>query len=409
MPVRKTLLSCMIVSAALLGGCHSGAGDSSTATSTVHDIGVMPSQSFRQHWYRDLRLKSGERTKALFLRGDQLFVQTTHNRFYSMDRRSGDVQYISEVASPATDVKPPLMLKDHVVYAAGRKLQFYDNQGRLDRTLTMETPFRSALAGSDSMIYAGVDHEGAGRLIAIDPTFNHNPIRWQLDTGGGVYGAPVRGGVNQSLLFAGGIDGKVYGVSADRLAVWPSLPGRTFETAGPIFADLKTSGNDLLVASGDSKLYCLDVRTGRIRWTYFAGVPLYQGPEVTAGFVYIFVPGKGICAISRAEGLMDRAAAWAVADAEQFLAEDDKYAYLKSTENRIVAVEKATGQVKFSSRRTDLATYVSNPANDPKGATLYASTKRGLIMAIVPVLRPGVVGELVLDMRPVAGSVPMAQ
>jgi outer membrane protein assembly factor BamB len=403
--VRKILLSCIIVSAAVIGGCHSWSGNTSTAV----DIGELPSQSFRQQWYRDLRLDSGERTKGLFLRGDQLFVQTTHNRFYSLDRRSGDVQYVSDVADPATDVKPPLILKDHVVYAAGRMLQFYDQHGRLDRTLTMETPFRSAPVGTDSMIYAGVDHEGGGRLVAIDPTYNNNPIRWQLGTGGGVYGAPVKAGPNQTLVFAGGVDGKVYGVSADRAIVWPGLPGGTFETAGPIFADLKTSGNDLLVASNDTKLYCLDVRTGRIRWTYFAGVPLHQGPEVTAAFVYIFVPGKGLSAINRLDGQIDRAASWTVADAEQFLAEDDTYAYLKTNDNRIVAVEKVTGQVKFESRRTDLATYVSNPASDPKGATIYASTKRGLIMAIAPVLRPGVVGELVLDMRPATHYVAMAQ
>ena len=405
--MRKTLLKYMIVSAALIGGCHSWSGKSSTAHDSA--IAEMPSQSFRQQWSCNLRLNSGERSKALFLRGDQLFVQTTHNKFYSLDRRSGDVQYVSEVAEAATDVKPPLILKNHVVYAAGRTLQFYDKQGRLDRTLPMETPFRSAPVGNDNMIYAGVDHEGGGRLIAIDPAYNYNPIRWQLDTGGGVYGAPVKGGTNQALLFAAGLNGKVYGVTVDREGVWPALPDGTFQTAGPIFADLKTSGNDLLVASGDSKLYCLDVRTGRIRWTYYAGVPLHQSPELTAGFVYIFVPGKGICAINRLEGSMDRSASWAVADAEQFLAEDDKYAYLKSTENRILAVEKATGQVKFVSRRTDLATYVSNPVNDPKGATVYASTKRGLIMAIVPVLRPGVVGELVLDMRPATESVVMAQ
>lgn len=400
--MRKTLLSCMIVSAALVGGCHSG-------NSTDHVIGELPSQSFRQQWSRDLRLESGERSKALFLRGDQLFVQTTDNKFYSLDRRSGDVQYVSEVADAATDVKAPFMLKDGVVYAAGPALRFYDKQGRLDRTVEMETPFRSGLAGSDRMLYAGVDHLGGGRLIAIDPAYNNKPIRWQLDTGGGVYGTPVTAGPSQGQLFAGGVDGKVYGVSADRAAVWSNLPGGTFSTDGPIFADLKASGNDLLVASTDSKLYCLDVRTGKIRWTYFAGVPLHQGPEVTTGFVYILVPGKGICAINRLEGQMDRAASWAVAGADQFLAEDEKYAYLKSTDNRILAVEKATGQVKFESHRTDLATFVSNPVNDGKGAMIFASTKKGLIMAIVPVLRPGVVGELALDVRPATGYVALAQ
>lgn len=400
--MRKTLLSCVIVSAALIGGCESH-------NSTAHDIGELPSQSFRQQWYRDLSLKSGERTKALFLRGDQLFVQTTQNSFYSLDRRSGDVQTVSEVADASTDVKPPLVFKDHVVYAAGRSLRFYDQTGHLDRTLDMDTPFRSAPVSGGGMIYAGVDHEGGGRLIAIDPAFNNNPVRWQLDTGGGVYGAPVTTGPNQSLLFSGGIDGRVYGVSVDRAAVWAGLAGGTFVTNGPIYADIKASGNDLLVASADSKLYCLDVRTGRIRWTYYAGVPLHASPEVTAGFVYISVPGKGICAINRLEGQMDRAASWSVANADQFLAEDDKHAYLKSTDNRVLAVEKATGQVKFESRRTDLAIYVSNPVNDPKGATIYASTKRGLVMAIAPVLRPGVVGELVLDMRPATHYVALAQ
>ena len=402
--MRKTLLSCMIVSAALIGGCKSWSGDSST-----HEIGPMPSQSFRQDWYRNLPMDSGERTKALFLRGDQIFAQTTHNRFYCLDRRSGDVRYVSDVANAATDVKPPLILKDQVVYAAGLSLRFYDKQGRLDRSLTLETPFRSAPVGTDAAIYAGVDHEGGGRLVAIDPAYNSNPVRWQLATGGGVYGAPVMGGTNQTLLFAGGIDGKVYGVTADRAAVWPGLPSGTFDTAGPIFADLKTAGNDLLVASTDSKLYCIDVGSGRIRWTYFAGAPLYKSPEVTAGFVYIFVPGKGICAINRAEGQLNRAASWAVADADQFLAEDDKYAYLKLSDCRIAAVEKATGEVKFESSRTDLAVFVSNPANDPAGATIYASTKRGLIMAITPVLRPGVVGELVLDLRPATQYVALAQ
>ena len=403
--MRKTLLSCMIVSAALVGGCHSWSGNSSTA----HAIGEMPSQSFRQQWSRDLRMESGERSKALFLRGDQLFVQTTHNKFYALDRRSGDVQYVSEVAATATDVKPPLILKDGVVYAAGPELWFFDKQGRLERKLEMDSPFRSALAGSDRMLYAGVDHLGGGRLVAIDPALDNKPIRWQLDAGGGVYGAPAAVGPNQTQVFVGGIDGKVYGVTADRAAIWPNLPGGTFSTDGAIFADLKASGNDLLVASTDSKLYCLDGRTGRIRWTYYAGVPLHKGPEVTAGLVYILVPGKGICAINRLEGQMDRAASWAVANADQFLAEDDKYAYLKSTENRILAVEKATGQVKFESGRTDLARFVSNPVTDPKGAMIYASTKKGLVMAIAPVLRPGVVGELVLDMRPATGDVAMAQ
>lgn len=393
--MRKILLSCMIVSAALVGGCKFG-------HQSATDVQELPSQCFSQQWHRDLRLEGGQKAKALTIRENQLFLQTTDNKFYAMDRRSGDVQFVVDVADPSTDVKAPLVVKDGIVFGAGTTLKFYDKQGHFDRALPVGSPIRSQLVGTDGVIYAGLDRQGgSGRLVAIDPTFQYNAIRWELDTGG-VYAAPAK--LGQSV-FAAGTDGKVYGVTADCAAVWPGLAKGTFDTAGPIFADLKVSGNELFVASGDSKLYCIDIRNGKVRWTYFGGVPLYDSPEVTTKFAYVVVPGKGLCAIARGDGPTARLASWAVANATQFLAEDDKYTYVKLSDNRIAAVDKTDGKIKFESQRTDLTVFVSNPS----GSTIYAATKKGLVMAITPVLRPGAVGELVLNAQPTAMYLAMAQ
>jgi hypothetical protein len=64
----------------------------------------------------------------------------------------------------------------------------------------------------------------------------------------------------------------------------------------------------------------------------------------------------------------------------------------------VVAVDKATGEQKFTSRRTDFVAFATNT----KDSTIYAATKDGQVLAIVPVLKAGNVGELALDnARPV--------
>jgi len=391
----KILLSCLVLSAAIVGGCRS----ESSRSAAVTPVEELPMNCFRQQWYRDLHLDR-EKVKAMYLNGDELFVHSGYNRFYSLSLMSGDLKFAMDIADMNTDVKPPLLQKDHIVVAAGKDLKFYDRRGRLERSLDLFEPVHSSLAGDDKMLYMGQDHyagrghPGAGRLIAVDPTFQYNPVRWQLETGGGVPGKPVVAGTS---VFFGGLDGNVYALDVDRRQVWSQLPEGKFKTDGQIFADLRVSGNELIVACMDTKLYSLDIRTGKLRWSCLTGTPLRSSPEVTGGFVYQYALGKGVMAISRAEGEpMNRPVKWTVAEATQFLAEDTQYVYLRSKDNRVLAVDKANGNVKFQSTRKDLAVFASNT----KDATIYASTKEGLVLAIKPVLKPGTVGQLALDVRP---------
>jgi hypothetical protein len=57
----------------------------------------------------------------------------------------------------------------------------------------------------------------------------------------------------------------------------------------------------------------------------------------------------------------------------------------------MVALDKATGQKRFESRRKNLDVFATNT----KDGFLYAATKGGRILAIRAVTSPGEVGEMV--------------
>jgi outer membrane protein assembly factor BamB len=155
------------------------------------------------------------------------------------------------------------------------------------------------------------------------------------------------------------------------------------------------------VASGDGKLYCVHRATGKVRWQYFAGGPLTAAPVVAGENVYQFVPRTGLAALSHTEPdpsgkgppelAYNRRPKWIVPGAVQFLAEDEGHAYLRSTDDHILAVDKKTGEQKFRSNRA-FKVFGTNT----KDAVIFAATADGHVLAIRPVLKAGEVGEIVM-------------
>jgi outer membrane protein assembly factor BamB len=201
--------------------------------------------------------------------------------------------------------------------------------------------------------------------------------------------------VFDKVIFAGSEDGRLYAVTEDRAPIW-SLPGgaNTFITQGKFVSDIKADEYGVYAANTDSKLYCLDRATGKIKWQYYAGTPLRTSPVVFAANVYQYVPQVGIVAIDKASGQFNRQPRWTVKEGRQVLSEDQAHVYLRSARGQILAVDKTSGEVLFRSKnRWDaFATNLSD-------AMIFAATKDGQLAAVRPVLREGEVGTLVMDLR----------
>jgi outer membrane protein assembly factor BamB len=380
------LLGGVVTAAAMLAGCGGRAENAAPVSSGF--VPINPPALLRA-WKVNLGLSAGVTVEALHLTDEYLFAYASDDRVYAFDRNSGSQLFSMKVGHGSP--RAPVVTRDQIVIPSESTLEVFDRRGRFVRSINLGYTTRTDAVFAAGRIAIGVDTAGRGRMLFIDPTKQYPDVTPIL-TMGGLNGRPaVRGG----LVYVGAEDGKVYSISEDLVAAW-ALPGGAFQTDGRIVADLVADpgpiGN-VYVASTDTKLYALVALTGQIRWQFYAGAPLDQGPMVTADSVYQYIPGSGVAAIDKAgTGGNVRTAKWTVPDASKVLAEDAQFTYLVGTENRIYGVDRKTGRLRFQSERNDFRQFAQNT----KDGTIFAATPKGEIVAAVPVLTGGKRGEIVM-------------
>lgn len=384
-PLKSTAIALLALGAiaCTVGGC----GRKKDAES-VSKVGPVPQFSFVRQWTQSADI-SGKNVSLddIYLSDSHVYVSSSNFKSFVMTRNGGSLTSINDVDATGGVLRSPAVLPDRVIYPTGTTLEVYDMNGLKLRSISFKFPTRSNALAAANMVFVGLDYPQYGRLAAVDVTRDYGSTRWELQTRGGVSARPA---FYENILYIGSEDGRLYAVDIDRNPAWP-LEGSQFRTSGAIVADVKADDFGVYVASTDSKLYCLDRTTGKTKWQYFASGGLTTAPIVTADSVYQYVKGRGVVAIDKTAGGFNRKARWTVEDSEQFLSADEKYVYLRMKNDRIVAVDKTSGEEKFSSKSRDFDLFASNA----KDSTIYAATKGGEVVAIRPVLTPGQVGELV--------------
>jgi outer membrane protein assembly factor BamB len=373
------------------GGRQKQAAEAEAAASQPLPLG-----SFGRLWATNVAV-GNDRLTQLHVRDAAIYAYTRGGAVATMDRESGRLQYAATVKNGRGELHPPVVMTDRVVFPTNTSLESFAPDGRYLKSTPLKFALRShAVGGADGLVFVGADYEGSGRAVALDPDEAYVPTKWEMMVPrGGISASPA---VSGDAVYVGARDGNVYAVTAaERAPVWPTK-GTAFSTGGAIVADLVADDKAVYVASTDSKLYALDAATGKILWQYYASQGLDTAPAVASDTVYQFVAGTGLVALAKNEGAFVRAPLWVAADATQFLAQDDRNAYVRSSDGSIVAHDKRTGEVKFTSQRRDLKVFGTNTTKDD--GTIYAATAKGRVLAIRPILRPGVVGELVLRDAP---------
>ena len=387
---HRNALFALTLFAASLGGCVQHEGGPT-------QVVAIPSGSFTPKWLADIGLEHDEVTQA-FVRDELLIVYTRERFAYIFDRETGIRKFVVQLSTGGVAARAPVVLKDYVVFPTISTMEVYNRQGKEHRSV--QTPgmaLRSGAAGFGTRVYFGSDDPNGGRVVMLDlagSIYQNASIPQTLHTSSGISSTPA---ISQGFLYAGDDSGAVYAVNAVSFApVWPlHHEGRetnVFDAGYGIRADLKADEYGVYVPSLDTKLYCIGRADGRVRWTYFAGVPLSRSPSVTATTVYQYIENRGMVAIDKTVGDPARKSKWIHPKAIQFLAEDEKYAYLERDDHRMIAVDKATGEEKFQSQRDDFVAFGTSLKNN----VIYATTADGHIRAITPVLKAGTLGEMVM-------------
>ncbi len=395
-----------------------GSGCASDGRWASPQVSEVASDSFAVTWSADLPL-SGSLLEQLHINENLLFAYDSQNVGYFISRDSGHLRVIKELDRPIARIFPPVTVEDRIVIPTSNHLMIFDRQGNFAHEVFMRFGIASGGAGFGEYVYVGLatflarqdQATQGGRLVAM-PTYPQpydTGPRWEVAVPQSyITAAPV---IYERQLFAAARDGGVFSVrpGTPPQAGWPLLQRGIFQTQGPVLADLKADEDGLYVASADTRLYCIDRDTGRLRWVYYSTQPLEHAstPIPLADSVYIYVPRVGVAAITKAGEGTVRAPRWVVSEAVQFLASDDTNIYLRTADNHIIGVDKVDGRVKMRSQRGDLRVFATNTTT--RDGMIYAGTQRGRVLAIRPVLKPGTFGEYVLGVPATAEAVAAAR
>ncbi len=394
---RAAAASLLAIAAAGIAGCEH------LAPVEAPYIGPLKQGSFQSGWSVDLNLAKGDSITRVDVRDQLVYIYSAKKRVTAYDRKSGKLKFGMDVPSPVDTLMPLVELPDMLVFPNSTELEVFTKDGFFKKSVPLPSPLRSNAAGEGTTVFFGAAGARGGLVEAYDLARPYAPQKWEYLT----YDTqPVTAGpaVSTGIIYSGSEGGEVDAVSTNesRAQVWNTDHG-SFLAAGAITADLQVDDSGLYIASHDSKMYCVNKTTGKLKWQYFASAPLYDSPVLTSDTVYQFVPGKGMAALDKNTGAYDRSPKWIYPTATQFLSQDEKYAYLLEprtdadkpelgTANVIIAVDKQTGVKAFESKRTDFTVFGVNR----KDGAIFAAFADGRVMTILPVLKAGTIGELVM-------------
>jgi outer membrane protein assembly factor BamB len=374
---------------------------------------ALGARSFARQWATDLADGRANPITAIHLVDKFVFAYRQDGSSAVIDRTSGRLMQVDRPADGVNGLHAPVVLKDRIVYPTTTHLDVFEVGGRhiphplrptdeSDKPFSQDLkfPIRSDAVGTGKMVYFGADFRASGRAVAADMTRAYVPEIWTLMTPGSfVSAAPA---LSKDTVFIASEKGSVTAVTMeDRQPVW-SLPEGVFGTYGGVVANLMLDSTGLYVASTDSKLYCLNEKLGKVKWQFFAGAALRTPPALTKDAVYQYIEGRGLAAIDKNPGPdannASRSPRWLAPQARQFLAEDGSYVYIANAEKRILALDKATGEERFRSRRKDFSAFAASTAGD---GLIYLADDNARVTAVHPILQAGSAGEVVMDASPV--------
>jgi outer membrane protein assembly factor BamB len=264
---------------------------------------LLDQAGFRRDWQIQLPLEPLEQVERLNVFGNYLYVLTDQNFFFCIDRNTGAIRTLLQIATAGLPVLPPLYFEKNSAFLVGQELKIFNPvTGQITRTMKLAQMDGSRggiaqnskfvyICGSDNRLYAFTADEGvsvftvtadndsaihsvlatdemvwfgtaAGNIVAIDPT---SPRKiWQFNLSGKMEIPPVLD-VDGGFIYAGGLDTKLYKINAAK-----GLPAPAWETpffaGGPIRDPLILGKTCVYVYTINTGLHAVDKQTKKEIW-----------------------------------------------------------------------------------------------------------------------------------------------
>lgn len=259
----------------------------------------------------------------------------------------------------------------------------------------------------------------AGKYVVIPSAAKEllwvNPKTGEIIQRNASDGAYVADGVyKDNALYIGGYNKFEKWDAKTRKLIWRYEALNNYCQAAPV-----VDGNDVIFGAWDTYLYCLDAKTGQLKWKWNNGKSRNQlgpgnvVPVVTRERIYIVAPDRYMTAIDRKTGKT----IWRNNEHKYReslgCSEDGTRIYAKTMDGELVAVDATTGEFKKLWVVDLKLGYEHAPCIvAEKDGIVYAGSRRGLVVAVNPqtqsVIKTFTLGKSEtngIDIDPTSGNV----
>ncbi|MFA5033337.1 MAG: PQQ-binding-like beta-propeller repeat protein [bacterium] len=199
----------------------------------------------------------------------------------------------------------------------------------------------SCAISGDTVVYVGNPANNA--LTCIDSS---GAYRWKYITGGRVRASPAVSS-DGSVIYTMSDDGYLYAINSDSTMKWRTLTTAT----GAKFSSPTLSPDEgtIFVGCSNNRLYAFTASTGAIRWSYTTSDEVRGTPAVGADTtIYVGNYAGRLYAINPGGTVKWSLALGGTANSSPALDEGRGILYIGSNNNKLNAVDIATGALKWS-------------------------------------------------------------
>ena len=329
-------------------------------------------------WWSQATINVGV-DKLVYLSADEdaVVAQSRSGIVTAFDAETGRRLWSRLLGRPDAPSYPAVSNSNQVLVATGMNLFALDKlTGRLMWQLNLPHHPSTTPAIDDTQAYIGTLD---GSAYAFDlatirelyedqrlPEWSNVAVSWRYQTGAEVTSPPISTGLNVSFA---SLDGSVYAISRGD----GSLTFQ-FETNGAVRSPLGRSHDALFLASDDVRFFCIDVDTGRLRWTFVPGLPIRKQPRIVGNSVFVAPERGGMYSLSEENGLIN----WHQVRASSFVAASDQRVYGRDNLGNLLIISPSDGAIVSTLRLQQMQLHLGNDRTD----RLFFASESGVVMAL---------------------------
>jgi hypothetical protein len=350
--------------------CAGGAGgDELIGSNLLKEAGLQSA------WQIQLPLKPSEQIERLDVFEGYLYVLTDRNFFFCIERNTGTVRDLLQIAVAGLPVLPPIHFEKKSVFLVGQELKIFDPAiGRITQTMKLSQLSGSYggiarnsgfiyICGSDNRLYAFSAEKGKEDVCLFMATAaNDSPIHSVLATN------------TMAMVWFGTTAGNIVAMeSTNPRKIWQ------FDLSGDMVAPLVLDAGFIYAAGLDSKVYKIDSVKGTLAWEmpFLAGDAIRDPLTLGKTCVYVYAANTGLYAVDKQTGK----AVWNLPRGYAVLSEKDTRSYIYVRPGVLTLMDNSTGKENLSINIAGVDRFAVNLTD----SVLYLADKKGRVMATEPI------------------------